>query len=619
MRKNVLSSLNGLIDSRANAIGLWIFSTIAGLSVGLLLILFGWFWELLAFYSRSGVLSESILLGPRLALASHWIEADQGILRGATALLLMIVVLLAATILLVFISYKMAAAVGIENAHAQQQAVFDQLQIQSRHKGVANLQPLVQQLIAQDIPAIRDATVRWYRHGPHHLMQMAACFLVAIIIDPPLACLAIIVAALAKMLFSAIDRRRRRSRPVSLERRNLAALRLADWSASSPLLATVDNAAVTRESFESQSKPLRTFEHTLDDQLIWKMPITTAVIGLLSCALMFAAAVRVLRPELQLSVIAVIILLSAIAIAIFSAARATKAAMAIDAVQTDVDHLVTFLSQKLRSEDAAADSVRNIGRLDLDTVKRIDFQQISLRDHSDAIIVSQLNASLQSGELIAIVSDQPVCQRAVADLLLGFGKPATGQLRLDGIDSLEIGSTALAKISCWVSTNGPIFSNTVIANLQTSQQSEKNNDQVLKVLKATFAHDAIANLSDGLATIITADDDRFGADIAFRLGLARAMLLDSSIVVVQEPPSLSNAQIETESIQAMRTVADQNSIVVVMPNRSKTLWACDRVLFLNNNRLAAMGKHAAMLEQNDAYRHWNYMQFSPHLEPIRKL
>jgi ATP-binding cassette subfamily B protein len=212
-----------------------------------------------------------------------------------------------------------------------------------------------------------------------------------------------------------------------------------------------------------------------------------------------------------------------------------------------------------------------------------------------------------------LASDNDTAQSALADLLLGFGYPTGGECFVQGIPLSKLGVDQMGELACWVAPDGPLFTASVDENLRTIASPQVKAVDLTRVLNAAKCDGAVNALQDGVATLISPGDDRLSGDVPFRLGIARALTLKKPIVVIHEPPPSDDQQMENETRETIEHLAANNFIVILIPSRSKTLWSAHQVLFLQNGRLIASGKHSHLLEQNDAYRHWNYMRFSPYL------
>jgi ABC-type multidrug transport system fused ATPase/permease subunit len=100
------------------------------------------------------------------------------------------------------------------------------------------------------------------------------------------------------------------------------------------------------------------------------------------------------------------------------------------------------------------------------------------------------------------------------------------------------------------------------------------------------------------------------AATAFRIGLARAMIGNPAVLIVQEPPEPVEDQ-ETQAIDAALQQVRVGRTLVVIPSRLAMLRAADRVFLIHQGRLHAAGTHTELLQANALYRHLNYVLFTP--------
>ncbi len=161
----------------------------------------------------------------------------------------------------------------------------------------------------------------------------------------------------------------------------------------------------------------------------------------------------------------------------------------------------------------------------------------------------------------------------------------------------------------WVEPSGPIVVGTVAENVSPGDRT-RPVDELIDAVREAGAYEAIASLPDYFSTLLTDDDDRLKGDALFRLGIARALLSQASIVVANEPAE-KNGATAGETIDALRAIARRGSIVFVQPKRSNTLRQVDQVVLLHEKKVVAVGTHNELLEKSELYRHLNYILFSP--------
>ncbi|RMF44796.1 MAG: ABC transporter ATP-binding protein [Planctomycetota bacterium] len=129
-------------------------------------------------------------------------------------------------------------------------------------------------------------------------------------------------------------------------------------------------------------------------------------------------------------------------------------------------------------------------------------------------------------------------------------------------------------------------------------------------IKDVGLEDILRQLDEGLATVITPDDERLPMEMRFRVGLARALLKKPDVCAIEEPPSSGDLHVDARTLDSQRRLAQQETITLVLPRRLATLRACDRVVLLDAGRVVDEGTHAELLKRCELYRHLNYLQFN---------
>ena len=200
--------------------------------------------------------------------------------------------------------------------------------------------------------------------------------------------------------------------------------------------------------------------------------------------------------------------------------------------------------------------------------------------------------------------------QALVELLMGYGRPVSGRLLIDGVLVSDLTPESLSNCSLWVSADGPLITGTVQDNLSRRTGDYASLD-INQILRASKAMDIVQRLPDGMATLITPGDDRLTDDAAFRLGIARANLRSPSVVVIEEPDKHVDAKTEQDTVEAICSLIKPTSITVLMPHRLLTLRQCDSVLLLHDHKVVDIGTHAELLQRCELYRHLNYVRFNP--------
>jgi ABC-type multidrug transport system fused ATPase/permease subunit len=203
----------------------------------------------------------------------------------------------------------------------------------------------------------------------------------------------------------------------------------------------------------------------------------------------------------------------------------------------------------------------------------------------------------------------------MTELVFGLGQPTHGQILWDrrALNAFEAGS--LANLRAWIDPQGPLMAGTLFENLSPTNPARSVSDLVDATRKAGV-YDAIDEFQETFSTFVSPDDDRLKGDALFRVGVARAILKQPSLVVAIEPSDSPDSDQRPELIDGLRVLANQGAVIFVVPRRGATLRNADQVVLLHDHKIIAIGKHSDLLEKHELYRHINYLLFSPYKQVV---
>ena len=454
------------------------------------------------------------------------------------------------------------------------------------------------------LPRVRMSLTRWWRSHPRHLVQLLGCLLLALLIQPLLTLLTVVGAALVTLIYRWVDRNRRSSLPVIRERAAQRRADLVSMCLKGPLLESVHAEQEIDQHFSEQIANYQSEAVKSLSNSAWKVPLVIAVVAILGCLFQFIVAVQVLRPESTISIAGSVTFLLAGVGAAISAVRLQRSARELSQVESAADELKTFLSLPIEKFNVT----------DLKTITRISNQaeldHVTLQDSSGRKLLENVSATFKPGSLIGIVSSERIQAQALVELLMGYGRPVSGRLLIDGVLVSDLTPESLSNCALWVSADGPLITGTVQDNLsrRTGDYASLDINEIMRASKAT---DIVQRLPDGMATLITPGDDRLTEDAAFRLGIARANLRSPSVVVIDEPEKHVDAKTEQDTVEAICSLVKPTSITVIIPHRLLTLRQCDSVLLLHEHKVVDIGTHSELLQRCELYRHLNYLRFNP--------
>ncbi|MFO1063297.1 MAG: ABC transporter ATP-binding protein [Pirellulales bacterium] len=512
-------------------------------------------------------------------------------------------ILLFQVVCLYFFYYRVQAT-----AVAFEAAVMHALRNHSRKlaavRSLSGQQTALTDGLEYHLPRLRAGLSRWWRAFPRHVVQGIACAIPALLIAPVLALITLTAAVIIVVVYRIIDSRRRTALPVVRERATQRRNQVMSLCLKGPLLESVHNQADVQATFEEELASYRREAVRSLANSTWKTPLILALTGILGCLFVFLTAIQVLGEQGTLTVAGALTFVLCCVGTAGSVVRLQRSARELRNVTTAADDLERFLA-------LPADSLPVIDAKRLPRVtSHVDLEHVTLQDSAGRKLLENVSAQFGPGQLYGLVASRRLQAQALMELLLGIGRPVSGRMLIDGLSVADIDPEQLRALGVWVSPDGPLVTGSIENNLLNDAARAVNAD-LLDALKASRALDAMQRLPEGTATVVTPEDDRFVADAPFRLGVARALLRQPSIIVMEEPESRVDTKTEQETIEAIRSVVRHNTITVLLPQRLTTLRQCDRILLIHEHQIADVGTHAELLQRSDLYRHINYVRFSP--------
>lgn len=249
--------------------------------------------------------------------------------------------------------------------------------------------------------------------------------------------------------------------------------------------------------------------------------------------------------------------------------------------------------------------------------EQIRLQNINLRDASGQPLLRQLSLAIPAGQRIALIATNPAEVRNVALLLARFRDPEAGQVLFDNQDLRRATLESLRQQTAIVLQEGMIFAGTVADNVGCGDPNF-TLAKITEALKLTQANDFIPTLPQGLATPIGFQGATLEPSQALRIGLARVLLRNPSVVVIEEPAE----EMDEESARlldiAIQTIAHQRT-VILLPSRLSTLQNAQHVYLLHEGKLAGSGTHTQLIHESELYRHQIFLKFHSKAPlPIKK-
>jgi ATP-binding cassette subfamily B protein/subfamily B ATP-binding cassette protein MsbA len=230
----------------------------------------------------------------------------------------------------------------------------------------------------------------------------------------------------------------------------------------------------------------------------------------------------------------------------------------------------------------------------------IRFENASFSYTDDRQILRDISFSASPGEMVALVGLTGAGKSTLASLIPRFFEPTSGRVLIDGVDVSQYRLRTLRERIALVLQDAMLFGGSVADNIRYGRL-DATDDEVEQAARAAHAHEFIMRLPKGYDTPLAEAGGSLSGGERQRLGIARALLKDAPILILDEPTSSLDALSEEAVFDALRRLR-QGRTTIVIAHRLSTIRDADRILVLHEGRIAAQGTHQELLASNELYR-----------------
>ncbi len=229
----------------------------------------------------------------------------------------------------------------------------------------------------------------------------------------------------------------------------------------------------------------------------------------------------------------------------------------------------------------------------------VELEDIAFSYVPEKPILTGVNLKADAGKMIAIVGPTGSGKTTIINLLMRFYDPVSGTIRIDGTNHLEFTMESLRRAYALVLQDTWVFHGTIYDNIAYGRTGA-TREEVIAAAKAAHIHKYIMCLPNGYNTVITEDGGNISKGQKQLLTIARAMLYDSKMLILDEATSNVDTRTERQIQQAMRTLmADKTCFVIA--HRLSTIQNADTILVIGDRTIAERGTHAELMEKKGRY------------------
>ncbi|HNX92560.1 MAG TPA: ABC transporter ATP-binding protein, partial [Syntrophomonas sp.] len=238
----------------------------------------------------------------------------------------------------------------------------------------------------------------------------------------------------------------------------------------------------------------------------------------------------------------------------------------------------------------------------------VAFNDISFRYQPDVPLIEDLNIDIKKGQTIAIVGPTGAGKTTLVNLLMRFYEINSGRITVDGVDIRDIKRGALRSMFGMVLQDTWLFNGTIKDNIAYGRVNA-TFDEIVKAARAAHADHFIRTLPDGYNTILNEEASNISQGQKQLLTIARAILADPAILILDEATSSVDTRTENYIQNAMLTLMKKRTSFVIA-HRLSTIRNADLILVMNNGRVIEQGTHNELLDRKGFYADLYNSQFS---------
>ncbi len=258
--------------------------------------------------------------------------------------------------------------------------------------------------------------------------------------------------------------------------------------------------------------------------------------------------------------------------------------------------------------DEPAETADRTGALELENVDGdVLLENVSFGYTKDQKIIKGLNLHAASGKLVAVVGPTGAGKTTIINLLMRFYDVDDGRIRVDGHDICDVTRASLRRAYAMVLQDTWLFEGTVFDNIAYGRQGT-TLEEVTAAARAARIHPYIRRLPQGYDTVLTDEGTNISKGQKQLLTIARAMLLDAPMLILDEATSNVDTRTEQQIQQAMRRLMEHKTCFVIA-HRLSTIQNADVILVVNHGEIVEQGTHGELMERKGFYFQMYQAQF----------
>ena len=237
----------------------------------------------------------------------------------------------------------------------------------------------------------------------------------------------------------------------------------------------------------------------------------------------------------------------------------------------------------------------------------IKFENVAFAYNKDAPVLTDVNFEIKAGQMVGVVGPTGGGKSTIVSLIPRFYDPSAGKVSIDGVDIRDYKLHGLRNQIAYVLQETVLFRGTVAENIAYGRGSA-TRDEIVKAAKLANADEFIAKMPQGYDTMVGDRGDTLSGGQRQRIGIARALIRNNPILILDEPTAALDTESEQLVMEALERLMKGRTVITIA-HRLSTIRNSDKIVVLKGGVVAEEGTHDELMAKSGVYAELYHIQF----------
>jgi subfamily B ATP-binding cassette protein MsbA len=238
----------------------------------------------------------------------------------------------------------------------------------------------------------------------------------------------------------------------------------------------------------------------------------------------------------------------------------------------------------------------------------IKFENVAFGYNKDAQVLTNVNFEIKAGQMIGVVGPTGGGKSTIVSMIPRFYDPSAGKVSIDGVDLRDYKINGLRNQIAYVLQETVLFRGTVAENIAYGRGSA-TRDEIVEAAKLANADEFISKMPHGYDTMVGDRGDTLSGGQRQRIGIARAIIRNNPILILDEPTAALDTESEQLVMEALERLMKGRTVITIA-HRLSTIRNSDKIVVLKGGVVAEEGTHDELIAKNGVYADLYHIQFS---------